>query len=678
MTDTRAITPVKRRRSPAAREQASTRAPANKTRSWLTKLAPAAALAAIVAVAYMPVSRAQLIWDDGENVTTNETLRSWDGLRQMWLIPQSIQQYYPLMYTTYWVEYHLWGLDPLGYHLVNVALHAAASVLVWRLLVRLRVPGAWLAAVLFAVHPVAVESVAWVTERKNVLSLCLALSSMLAYFRFTLPEDAPQNAAMPARRWLWYGLAIVLFAMSLFAKTVVVTLPAVLLVIYWWQRGRLSWRDAAPLVPFVLLSLILGLVTMWMETHHVGAQGDDWSLTFLERFLLAGRALWFYLGKLLWPRPLVFLYPRWQIDSHSWWQYLFPAAALLWPLALWLVRHKIGRGPLAAVLIYSGVLVPALGFFNIYFTRYAQVADHFQYHASVALFALVGAAAARVTAGLRTDAYRIAATCMALVLIVLGTLTYRQTFVYRDLVTLLSDIIDQNPQNWMPYANLAEHRDAEGRYDDAAQLLRTCIALCQDQGITGTRLFDVERKLGFVLMEAGQFDDANIQFAKALDLRPFDWRVLYGQGMALASLDRWSEAMLRFEKALSADPNYAEGHYGLALALRHQGDPDEAFDHFQKAVQLDPTDPLSHFELANMLALRGNLREAAGHYAQTVRSRPEHADAWHNLGVLTKDLGDPDKAIEYLREALRRNPANANTKISLDQAIEASRRLPFK
>jgi tetratricopeptide (TPR) repeat protein len=644
----------------------------------LQVVAPAALLLAMVAVVYLPVSQAKLIWDDGENITTNETLRSWDGLRQMWLVPQSIQQYYPLMYTTYWVEYHLWGLDPLGYHLVNVALHAAASVLVWRLLVRLRVPGAWLAAMLFAVHPVAVESVAWVTERKNVLSLCLALSSMLAYFRFALPEGASQDAATPPQRWLWYALALVLFALALFAKTVVVTLPAVLLVIYWWQRGRLSWRDAAPLMPFILLSVVLGLVTMWMETHHVGAQGDDWSLTSLERFLLAGRALWFYLGKLFWPRPLVFLYPRWLIDSRTWWQYLFPAAALLLPLALWLVRRQIGRGPLAAVLIYAGVLVPALGFFNIYFTRYAQVADHFQYHASVAIFALMGAVAVRVTAGMRTDAYRLAATGMALLLIVLGTLTYRQTFVYRDLATLLSDIIEQNPQNWMPYANLAEHRDAEGRFDDAEQLLRTCIALCQEQGITGLRLYDVQRKLGFVLMESGQFEDANNQFAKALELRPFDWRVLYGQGMALASLDRWSDARSRFEKALGADPNYAEGHYGLALALRQQGNPDEAFKHFQKAVELAPTDPLAHFELANMLALRGNLREAADHYAQTVRLRPDHADAWHNLGVLTKDLGDPEKAVEYLREALRRNPHNANTKVSLEQAIEASRRLPFK
>ena len=224
-----------------------------------------AALAALVLAMYVPALSADFIWDDDENVVTNQTLRSLDGLRQMWFVPGATQQYYPLMYTSYWLEYHLWGLDPLGYHLVNMLLHAAAAVLFWRLLLRLEVPGAWLAAALFAVHPVMVESVAWITERKNVLSLVLALLAMLAYLRFAPPEEA-----RPRGSWRFYVVALALFALALAAKTVVVTLPFVLLVIYWWKRGTIHARDVLRLAPFFALSVAMGFVTMLMETHYVG------------------------------------------------------------------------------------------------------------------------------------------------------------------------------------------------------------------------------------------------------------------------------------------------------------------------------------------------------------------------------------------------------------------------
>ena len=230
----------------------------------------------MVLIAYAPTLDAQLIWDDSENITANPTLRSWDGLRRMWFVPQSIQQYYPLMYTTYWVEYRLWGLSPRGYHLDNMLLHATAAVLLWRLLLRLAVPAAWFAAAIFALHPVQVESVAWVTERKNVLSLSLALAAMLWYLRFApasppAPSDASERDPAAAR-WGWYAAAFVTFALALLAKTVVLSVPAVLLVIYWWKRGRLSWRDVVPLIPWFALGLTLAAITLWMETHHVGAR----------------------------------------------------------------------------------------------------------------------------------------------------------------------------------------------------------------------------------------------------------------------------------------------------------------------------------------------------------------------------------------------------------------------
>ncbi|HVU87055.1 MAG TPA: tetratricopeptide repeat protein [Pirellulales bacterium] len=639
------------------------KAPFGPTVIWL-----AAALVAMAFVVYLPTLRAELIWDDGENITTNETLRSAAGLWDMWLVPESIQQYYPLMYTTYWVEYHLWELRPFGYHLDNILLHATAVLLLWRLLVRLQVPGAWLAAALFAVHPVCVESVAWVTERKNVLSLSLALASMLCYLRYSpVAVEIDRAPDSKKRRALWYALAFLLFALALFAKTMVVSLPAVLLVIYWWKRGRLEGREIVALLPFFAIGLALSLITIWMETHHVGAQGDDWSQPFLNRFLLAGRALWFYPSKLLWPHPLVFLYPRWKIDPQVWWQYLFPAAALALPIVLWLARGRIGRGPLAAVLIFAGVLFPSLGFFNIYYMRYAQVADHFQYHSCTALFALAAAGAVgaiiKIPAGNRSMVYLAGAA----LLFILGVLSYRQTFIYQDIPTLLGDIIAKNPGNWMPYANLADHVDSQGKFDEAADLLATSIRLCEEDKISGIRLFEIRRKRGFVLMEAGRFDEADRQFGAALEMRPYDGRALFGQGMALASQNRFAEAQTKFEKAVGVDHNYAEGYYGLALVQARMGAREQALENFQKSLRLDGNRPEVHFELANFLGTSGNLPAAVQEYEATLRLQPNHADALRNIGIVLVELNQPAEATTYLRRALAFHPEDALAQAALDK-----------
>ena len=285
----------------------------------------------MVFAAYAPVAGDTFIWDDDAYVTHNPTLRSIDGLRMMWFEPRSLPQYYPLVHTTFWIEYHLWGLAPLGYHADNVLLHAASVILLWRLLVRLQVPGAWLAAAIFGVHPVMVESVCWITERKNVLSLVFALLSMHCYLRFSPAEDFVGEEGETPRtvgRWWWYAAALVLFVAALLSKTVVATMPAVLAVIYWWKRGRIPWREVMPLLPFFLIGIGLGLYTARLERIHVGAEGEEWSFTPLARVLIAGRAPWFYASKLLLPYPLIFFYPRWDINEHVWWQYLFPAAAL--------------------------------------------------------------------------------------------------------------------------------------------------------------------------------------------------------------------------------------------------------------------------------------------------------------------------------------------------------------
>ena len=403
-------------------------------------------LVLLVAVVYWPTLGNRFIWDDDSYVETNAALRSVQGLHDMWLKWGAIPQYYPLVHTTFWIEYHLWGLAPAGYHAVNMMLHAVAVVLLWRVLLRLNVPGAWLAAAIYAVHPVCVETVAWVTERKNVLSCALALGSILAYLRYRPPEGSSADE-MPKEGWD-YAISLGLFIAALLSKTVTATTPAVLAVIYWWKRGRLTRRDLTDLAPFVAFGLALGGVTVWLEKTQVGAEGAEWAYSLVDRSLIAGRVLWFYAGKLAWPYPIIFFYPRWEIDARAPWQYLFPAAAVAVIVALWLVRRRIGRGPLAAALIFAGVLAPALGFFNVYPFRYSFVADHFQYHACIALVALSSAAA---TLAARPFAVRVPwlpPVAAVAVLAPLVVLAHAKTYAYQDLFTLYNDVLTLNPRSY--------------------------------------------------------------------------------------------------------------------------------------------------------------------------------------------------------------------------------------
>lgn len=600
-----------------------------------------AALFGLVLVTFTPALRAELIWDDDANIIENATLRSLEGLRQMWFVPRSIQQYYPLMYTSYWLEYQAWGLHPFGYHLVNILLHGAAAVSVWRVLLRLQVPGAWLAAAIFAVHPVEVESVAWVTERKNVLSLSLALMSMLAYFRFAPLDESEGAARSTPSAWRWYGLSLLLFALALFAKTVVVTLPPVLIVIYWWKRGRIGVPDLVRVLPFFALSVAMGAMTTWMETEHVGAQGEEFSQTPLARVLLAGRSLWFYAAKLVWPYPLAFFYPRFSIDVHVWWQYLFPAAAIAVPIALWYWRARIGRGPLAAVLIYAGVLFPMLGFFNIYYTRFAYVSDHFQYHASIALIALAAAGATGWAARLTKESHRDAQGAAVILLAGLAALSFRQTFIYHDLETLYRDTIAKNSQAWLAYQNLSTYVNDRGQHDEALRLAHEAMRW-------GAHEPSVHNNLGVFLFQQGQ-----------------------REGFRPGQLD---EAIGHLRQTLQLDPHRIEARKNLALALQLAGKPDEAFAEWNEMLRENPARADAHFELGNLLIAQNRPQEAAGQYSEAVRLQPDYVDALHNLGAALLQSGDAERAIPYFERVLRLQPDNAAARANLERARSAGSR----
>ena len=520
----------------------------------------AAALLTVTVIAYLPAIRGDFVWDDDDHVSNNLTLRSAEGLRAIWLDPAATPQYYPLVHTSFWIEYRLWGLAPAGYHITNILLHAAGAILLWRVLLLLSVPGAWVVAMIFAVHPVHVESVAWITERKNVLSGVFYLSAMLAYLKVAL--DAPPGGEHG--RWLRrYALACVLFLLALLSKTVTATLPAALLLLILWKRRRILARDIWLLLPLVVVGATMAAITVWLERHHVGAQGIDWQLSPLERCVIAGRALWFYAHTLVWPANLAFSYPRWHIDAADLGQLAYPLAAAGVVVVLWLARHRIGAGPLVAVLLFVGTLVPALGFFDVFPMRYSFVADHFQYLASIGLIALA------VSAGVRLldrwpPARAHAALALALVLVpVLATLTWRHTHVFADHETLWRDTVEKYPASWMAHTTLGALLGRRGELRDAESHYREAVRLNPD--------FSTARiNLGGLLANQGRFDEAIPQMREAVRLEPGSLEPYISLGRALLLNGQSDEAVIWLRQAAAGWPQDARGQALLEEALRVQ------------------------------------------------------------------------------------------------------------
>lgn len=624
-------------------------------RAELTWLYAAGLLLAVL-FAYQPAWHGGLLWDDSGHVTRAD-LRNWHGLFRIWFEPGATQQYYPLLHSAFWLEHRLWGDDTLGYHLVNILLHGTSAVLVGIILRRLAVPGAWLAAAIFALHPVQVESVAWITEQKNTLAGVLYLAAMLTYLRY----DRERRVAV-------YLGALALFVLGLLSKSVTATLPAALLVIFWWQRGRLSWRrDVLPLLPMFVLAAAAGCFTAWVERNFIGATGAAFELTLVERGLIAGRATWFYLAKLAWPADLIFIYPRWSINSAVWWQYLFPLAAMLLVAGAWALRRR-ARGPLAALLFFGGTLFPALGFVSVFPFLYSFVADHFQYLASLGIITLASAACASLLA--RRQPWGRAsgiALCLGLLALLMG-LTRRQSRGYGDIETLYLTTLERNPACWMAHNNLGNALVARGGIDDAITHFRRALELKPDYAEAHNNLGNIaadrghldeaiacyrqslaidpdyvnaHNNLGNALARRGDIDEAIVHFRKALQGRKDFAGAYVNLGNALASRQQFDEAIANYQKAVDISPDYAEAHNFLGLALVGSGRLAAAIIHYRAALDIQPVWAEAHSNLGNALAWRGQFDEAIAHYRRALEINPDYPEARRNLDLVLAERERP-------------------------------------
>jgi len=623
---------------------------AGQSRQWLL----AAAILAATLLAYQPVWHAGYIWDDDDYVTQNEALRSADGLKKIWITPGTTVQYYPLVFTSFWAERRLWGLEPFGYHLVNVILHAVNAVLLWRVLRRLQIPGAWWAATIFALHPVNVESVAWITERKNVLSGLFYLLAALAWLRFRpLTDEEPTRVP----DWRYYWLASGFFVCALLSKTVTCSLPAVLLLLIWWKTGRVQKRDGVALAPWFALGIASGFMTRWME-QRLGTSRADWELSFVQRCLVAGRALWFYAGKLVCPRPLTFVYPRWNIDTGAAWQYLFPLAALLLLGALWKLRSQIGRGPLVAVLCFAGTLLPALGFVDIYPFRYSFVADHFQYLACIALIVLTVNIIAVIGRRMTNQGRHRGTVAAVVLLVILGISTWNQAHAYQDAETLWRVTLAKNPNAWLAHDNLGVILAKAGKTPEAIGHFEEAVRLKPD-------FTEAQYNMGLAMAQAGKNEEALGHYEQALQSRPNFAEAHFNTGIILTRLGRTTEAIGHFEEAVKLKPDFVEAHYNLGLALAKVERMPEALNHWEKAVQLKPDFAEAHYNLGLALANAGRVSEAINYWEQAVRFKSDYIEAHHNLAIALDQTGRTGEAMAEYEQALRLNPNDAEARRAL-------------
>jgi len=574
-------------------------------------LGAGAALVLAVAAAYVPALKAGFVWNDDTYLTENRTLDGIEGLRLIWTEPKANEQYYPMVFTSFWVEKRLWSLQPFGYHLVNVLLHAGSALLLWALLVRLGLPGAWFAAALFALHPLSVESVAWITERKNTLSLLLSLLAIHAWYSFlearakaAEPKKRRKRAGQEAEPWsrtpaVFYTLAFACLTLALLAKTTACVVPAVLLVLAWWKKGRVESSDVRPLLPLFAIGAALALQTAWLERTMVQAAGREWEIGTAGRVLLAGQTSLFYAGKLFFPARLAFIYERWTVDPRDLRQWLGAACVLGLVAAAWLLKRRIGRGPLASLLLFLGVLFPAMGFFNVYAMRYSWVADHFAYQAVAVFSACTACGVASWIVPLGIAPRRIAAAFSLAALGVLSLETHAQSRSYRNEETLWRDTLERSPSCFMCETNYGNLLMEKGREAEAVPHFEKSLSLKPDNVPALLNLARIEE-------QGGRLDAATGHLRAALRIAPRDTTVLINLAAVSTKSGRTDEAIASYEEALRLGASGSHvAHNGLGAALMQRGRVTEAIEHFREALRLDPDYAYARANLERALSIPG-------------------------------------------------------------------------
>jgi tetratricopeptide (TPR) repeat protein len=678
------------------------------------------------------------IWDDDAHVT-KAALRSLDGLWAIWFKLGATQQYYPLVHSFFWLEHALWGDTASLYHVTNIILHTIVCLLIVAVLKRISIPGAWVAGFIFALHPVHVESVAWITEEKNTISAIFYLAAAYYYFKYDQIRDRKT-----------YFIAIGIFVLALLSKTVTATLPAAFLVVFWWKRGKLSFKqDVVPLLPWFILGATGGYFTAWVERVFIGAQGADYQsavmLTPVTRVLLAGHVIWFYLGKLIWPANLIFIYEHWTLSASNPLDYVYILGVIA--LIVYLLRIAIkpwhgrepdtlSRAPLAGFLIFCGTLFPVLGFANVYPFMFSYVADHFQYLASLGIIVPVSAGLTLLIDRLQGDHKAMGSAIGGVLLALMGFLSWSQCSMYADGETLYRVTIERNPSCWMAHNNLGaillgQGKSAEAqaqfeaalkireRYPDAQS--NECSVLIrsgrfQEALIHGEIALKLrvsaenENNYAIALADLGRNSEAINHYLAALKIRPDYVEVLNNLGNAYMAVGKKNEALSCYQTAIKYAPNFPDPYSNIGLLYAGSGQGLEAIQAYEKAVSLNPNsaafrgnlglayanagrhmDALAQYQaslainqnstdvwfyLGNSYVALGKFAEAEIPFLNSIKLNPNYIAAENNLAAVYYRLGRIPEAISHYQAAIRVNPTYAEAHSNLGVALAAAKLVP--
>jgi Flp pilus assembly protein TadD len=607
-------------------------------RDWLWGLI----LVIAVIFAYQPVWYAGFIWDDDVHLTGNPLTAGHLGFREIWMT--STWRPFPLVIITFWVERALWGLAPLPYHLVNVFQHATCTILLWRVLRNLRVPGAWLGAALWSLHPLQVESVAWISEMKNTESCLFYLLTILSYVRFLGAGDSPGKV-----NWS-YASTLIFAALAMASKSSTLVLPVVLCLCAWWVKGRWQWRHLMRLVPIFLMSVAAAAATLWPVNANLAGPANSLSAqSWPERVATAGDVIWFYLGKLLWPHPLMAIYPRWHIDGSQWVSYLPLLAVVIVSLMLWLKRRSRFRSFFFSWVYFLVSLSPFLCLIDESFWHYSFVEDHLQYLAGMGPLALAGAGLSRLAIFVSPGKAWLQPTFCTGLLLTLGLLSWHRAWVYKGEETLWTDELCKNSNCWVAYNNLGAVLFQKGQVDAAAAQYQKSLKIHPTNE-------KAHNNLGNALLQKGRGDEAMTQFQEALEINPNFEQARSNLGIALAQTGQVDGAIEQFQKALKIDPADEKAHNNLGTALLQKGQTDEALAQYQKSIEINPNYADAHNNLGNALLQKGQIDEAMTQYQQALEINPNYADAHCNLGNALLQKGQVDEAMTQYQQALEINP----------------------
>ena len=638
---------------------------------WWMRLVGAILLLLLVFLAYARVGAAGFIWDDESHLTQNPCIIGPLGLADIWTSASAV--YYPLVLTTFWILHHFAGLNPLPYHLLNVAFHAASALLLWRVLVQLRVRGAWLGAAIWALHPVLVQSVAWITEMKNTQS---AFFYLLAISCFLQSRERKRNG-------IFYWLTVFFFVAAITSKPSTVMLPVVLALCLWWRDGGIQQRDLRLFAPFILISLLASGWTIWEQKFHSHAAGAEWVQTPLQRILVSADAIWFYLLKLIWPHPLIFIYPRWNIDPSRWFAWIPLIALLVIAIVLFIKRNTALRPVAFAFAYFVITLFPVLDFFDVYFFRYSFVSDHFQYLASMGPLALAGAGIVMAVEKVGIHKLVIQTASTLVILLILGGVTFHQSAKYHDLITLYQATLAQNPKCWMAEYNLGLALRNRGQLDEAIAHYRRAINIWPDY-------VEAHYNLGGAYIEKGNINEALAEYRRAIEIRPDDADSHNNYGSALRGLNQFDQAENEYRRALSLRPQYLDARLNLGSLLLQRGRMAEAITNLETAMRLQPNDAATHVTLAHALMKNGQANEAAAELKRALQLEPDKVSALNSLAWLFATAADDSvrdgkRAVQLAERANvlagNNNPAILHTLAAayaeagrFDEAMQTARR----